>query len=91
MELVPLPEGEEPDRGTNNEDDDGVEDENPVECDEAEGDVVTLDDSKDRKEPGDNETDTEDEAACLSLMCSFDCSIVWNFGCRAGLRACAVG
>lgn len=72
MKLVPLPERPEPDRGADDEDDDGVDDEDPVEADEADGDVVALDDGEDGEEPGYEEADAEDEAACdLRVIHSF--------------------
>lgn len=64
MKLVPLPERPEPDSGADDENDAGVDDEHPVETDEADGDVVALDDGEDGEEPGDEEADAEDEAAC---------------------------
>ena len=61
MKLCALAEGVEPHEGTDDGDSDGVENETPVEGNEADRNVVTLDDGEDGEEPGDSESDTEDE------------------------------
>lgn len=79
MKLVPLPERPEPDSGADDKDDDGVDDEDPVEADEADGDVVALDDGEDGEEPGYEEADAEDETACVSwIACRGLESHRWN-------------
>lgn len=61
MKLCALAERVEPHEGTDDGDSDGVENETPVEGNEADRNVVTLDDGEDGEEPGDSESDTEDE------------------------------
>lgn len=67
MKLVSLPKRPEPDRAPDREDNAGVDDEDPVEGDEADGDVVALDDGEDGEEPGDEEADAEYESACVRV------------------------
>lgn len=63
MKLCALAERVEPHEGTDDGDSDGVENETPVEGNEADSNVVTLDDGEDGEEPGDTESDTEDETS----------------------------
>ena len=62
IEVGPLAEGVEPDEGANNNNAESVDDASPVENDEREGDMIALNDGRDRDNEGNEEGDAENQA-----------------------------
>lgn len=64
MEFCALLEGEEPDEGSDDQNDDGIGDEQPVQDHEWLDDMVRLDDGSNGERPGNQQDDTEGKTAC---------------------------